>query len=232
MLLGVCVCRAEFNGDAMAAKMKKTIASSRFNSEDLGIYVADGGGGQKVFGLNETKMMLPASLSKIVTAGAALKYFSQGHKFETTLCIAKDAKIDRKNGVLKGSLYLHGGGDPSFVSEKMWFLVNEFIRQDIVEIQGDIVVDDSLFDKERFSEERQSKRVDRAYDAPVGAMSFNWNSVNVYVQPGLSTGAPAIVKIDPSTLMSSLATMQKLVRALVQRALPFLEYPLKRESAS
>jgi D-alanyl-D-alanine carboxypeptidase/D-alanyl-D-alanine-endopeptidase (penicillin-binding protein 4) len=39
-------------------------------------------------------------------------------------------------------------------------------------------------------------RVDRAYDAPISAMSFNWNSVNIYVRPG-KPGAPCIVTADP-----------------------------------
>ena len=49
---------------------------------------------------------------------------------------------------------------------------------------GDIVVDDRLFDLLRYDPSRNPERVPRAYDAPVGAMSFNWNSINVYVRPG------------------------------------------------
>lgn len=44
---------------------------------------------------------------------------------------------------------------------------------------------------------RPDINVDRAYDAPVGAMSFNWNSVNVFVRPGNKVGEPAKVFIDP-----------------------------------
>jgi D-alanyl-D-alanine carboxypeptidase/D-alanyl-D-alanine-endopeptidase (penicillin-binding protein 4) len=78
----------------------------------------------------------------------------------------------------------------------MWFLVNAFLRNKITKIDGDIVVDDSLFDNVRYDLSRQKERVDRAYDAPVGAMSFNWNSVNVFVRP-TSKGENAQVFVDP-----------------------------------
>ncbi len=59
------------------------------------------------------------------------------------------------------------------------------------------IVDDTLFDDKRFDDSRENHRVDRAYDAPVGAMSFNWNSVNIFVRPGPAAGDPAQVFIDP-----------------------------------
>ncbi len=136
--------------------------------------------------------MIPASITKVATASAVLANFQPGSKFVTRLLA--DAKA--KDGVLQGDLYLKGAGDPSFVSENMWFLVNAFLRNQIRKIEGDIIVDDSLFDKVRYDSSRQDKRVDRAYDAPVGAMSFNWNSVNVFVRPAES-GESAKVFVDP-----------------------------------
>jgi D-alanyl-D-alanine carboxypeptidase/D-alanyl-D-alanine-endopeptidase (penicillin-binding protein 4) len=176
-------------------ELLKEIERSHLKQSDLGVLIVDEEGEHErtVLDLNSTKKMTPASLTKIMTAGAVLHTFTPNAQFKTQLL--SDAKV--ANGSLQGSLYLKGGGDPSFVSETMWVLVNEFARNDIHTIEGDIVVDDSRFDDERFDESREDKRVDRAYDAPLGAMSFNWNSVNVYVRPGGKPEAPAIVKIDP-----------------------------------
>ena len=69
----------------------------------------------------------------------------------------------------------------------MWFLVNDFYRQNLKAIEGDIIVDDLLFDDIRFDKSRESARVDRAFDSPVGAMSFNWNSVNIFIKPAALT---------------------------------------------
>ncbi|WP_374027558.1 D-alanyl-D-alanine carboxypeptidase/D-alanyl-D-alanine-endopeptidase [Bdellovibrio bacteriovorus] len=164
------------------------------NTKDLGIYATIGEGEElkTLLDVNGNKMMVPASISKIATASAVLASFPPGTKFKTQLLTSGDLK----GGTLKGTLYLKGGGDPSFVSENMWYLVNAFTRTKIKKIEGDIVVDDSLFDRVRYDLSRQKERVDRAYDAPVGAMSFNWNSVNIFVRAN-GAGNGAEVTIDP-----------------------------------
>ncbi|MBC7421685.1 MAG: D-alanyl-D-alanine carboxypeptidase/D-alanyl-D-alanine-endopeptidase [Bdellovibrio sp.] len=140
----------------------------------------------EVLNVNAKEKKIPASVSKILTSYAVLKRFPLGSKFYTRVY------FDKKN------LYLKGGGDPSFVSENMWFLANELTRSGIKNIPGDLVIDDTLFDKVRFDESREDKRVDRAYDSPVGAMSFNWNAVNIFTRPG-EVGQKARVFIDPDT---------------------------------
>ncbi|MEQ1721666.1 MAG: D-alanyl-D-alanine carboxypeptidase/D-alanyl-D-alanine-endopeptidase [Pseudobdellovibrio sp.] len=166
----------------VAASYASILNKYKINSDDLSLQILDGE--ETVFGLNENSKKIPASISKILTSFAVLKKFPVGQRFYTKLF------YDGKN------LYLQGGGDPAFVSENLWYLVNEFTRSDIKEIKGNIIVDDSLFDKVRFDESRESKRVDRAYDSPVGAMSFNWNAVNIFVKPA-KVGQKAQVKIDP-----------------------------------
>jgi D-alanyl-D-alanine carboxypeptidase/D-alanyl-D-alanine-endopeptidase (penicillin-binding protein 4) len=175
-------------------RMDKIIQKSGISPEQLSIYVAGGEGEPTlVTSIQGEKKMIPASITKIVTAATALKTFPPGTKFKTSLLSSGGIH----DGVLKGDLYLRGGGDPSFVSENMWYLVNAFNRNEINKIEGNIVVDDSLFDNVRIDSTRQKERVDRAYDAPTGAMSFNWNSVNVFVRPGKAVGSPAQVFIDP-----------------------------------
>jgi serine-type D-Ala-D-Ala carboxypeptidase/endopeptidase (penicillin-binding protein 4) len=59
-----------------------------------------------------------------------------------------------------------------------------------------VIVDDSDFDSIRADPSRDPERVDRAYDAPVGAMSFNWNSISIFVRPS-SVGQAPDVHLDP-----------------------------------
>ncbi|AHI06873.1 D-alanyl-D-alanine carboxypeptidase [Bdellovibrio bacteriovorus W] len=161
--------------------------------KDIGIYASVGEGAdmKTLLDLNGRQLMIPASITKVVTASAVLEHFPPGYKFKTQILM--DGTVNK--GTLKGNLYLRGGGDPSFVSENMWFLVNAFLRSGISRVEGDLLVDDSLFDSVRYDSSRQKARVDRAYDAPVGAMSFNWNSVNIFVRP-MENGS-AQVFIDP-----------------------------------
>ena len=152
---------------------------------------------QKIFSLNGEEKFMPASVSKLLPAAAALDWFSSSHQFETN--IAVQGQIE--NGALRGDLYLVGGGDPSFTSENLWILVNDFVREGVKKIEGDIVVDDRRFDSVRFDPGRDENGDDRdkAYTAPVGAMSFNWNSVNVVIRPGDQIGEAVKVFANPST---------------------------------
>lgn len=147
-----------------------------------------------------TLSRIPASVTKLATAAAFLHHYHPGTKFKTQLW--GPAPTD---GKLKGDLILKGGGDPSFVSETLWVLVNNFLRTGVKEIEGNIIVDDSLFDQQRFDPSRQKERVDRAYDAPTGAMSFNWNSVNIVYRPGAQVGEPGKVYLDPENNYLKLA---------------------------
>ncbi|MGE5085911.1 MAG: D-alanyl-D-alanine carboxypeptidase/D-alanyl-D-alanine-endopeptidase [Bacillota bacterium] len=186
--------QANFDAKNIEADLNTLAKKHGVQLKDLGMYasVGEGDGRKVVIDINGQRTLIPASITKIATASAVLANFPPGYKFKTQLWTTGDVKA----GVLKGNVYLKGGGDPSFVSENMWFLVNAFLRTGIKRIEGDIIVDDSLFDKMRYDISRQKERVDRAYDAPVGAMSFNWNSVNIFVRPGKS-GEEAKVMIDP-----------------------------------
>lgn len=146
-----------------------------------------------LYGHNEEREMTPASITKITTAAAVLQRLGASAKLQTTLWSEATPTAD---GTLKGDLVLKGGGDSGFVSETMWFLVNELMRANVKKIEGNIVVDDGDFDAVRADESRDPERVDRAYDAPVGAMSFNWNSISIFIRPTEAGKAPQVY-LDP-----------------------------------
>jgi len=176
----------------LESDFKKLIKKHHFSESSLGLLVEDQG--KQLVTINADKLMVPASLTKIVTAAGILSQYPMNKKFVTELW----AKGNIEGQNLKGSLCLKGGGDPSFVSEKMWYLVNEFQRSGVKVIEGDLIVDAGRFDSESFDVGRDSVRVDRAFDAPISAASFNWNSVNVYIRPNTETDKPVIVILDPT----------------------------------
>ena len=178
-------------------KLKQIISSAKIDSSGLGVWVGRSAdqGIETYFEHNANQTFIPASLSKLPTLATVLHELRPGFKFKTLLLA--DAEISDRR--LLGPIYLRGGGDPSFVSEDMWLLVNDLSHTGINEIEGDIIVDDSRFDRVRFGPDRQKERVDRAFDAPIGAMSMNWNSVNVYVRPGQKVGDKLKVSVDISS---------------------------------
>ncbi len=187
-----------------AASISEILKKYKIESSNVSIQILDDE--EVVESTNAGAKKIPASITKILTSFAILKKFPPGHRFYTRLL------TDGKN------LYLKGGGDPSFVSENMWFLVNELSRTGIKNFKGDIVVDESLFDNVRFDESRESTRVDRAYDSPVGAMSFNWNAVNVFVKPA-EVNEKARVVVDPESGYFDLVNNTKTVIGTPKREL-------------
>lgn len=180
----------------LGGKLKRIIDGAKFPKGSLGLWVGlatdASADAPAVFELASDQKMIPASVTKIATAAAALELLPPGYKIPTRLMSSAAIEGDR----LRGDLYLVGGGDPTFVSENLWFLVNEFLRTGVRHIEGSLIVDDTLFDQERYAEDRPGVRVDRAYDAPMGAMSFNWNSVTVWVRPADQAGQAARVHMD------------------------------------
>lgn len=195
----------------------KILKKNKVNEEHLSVIITREEKGKQdiVLSVGAQKVLIPASVTKLITAAAVLDQLPQDIKFKTQL-LADKSNI--KDSVLKGPLYFKGGGDPSFVSENLWYLVNIFIRSGVKKIEGDLIVDDTLFDSVRYDLSREASRVDRAYDAPVGALSFNWNSVNVFVRPSSET-KPQIF-LDPQndfTTLTNKANMSSKTALMVDR---------------
>lgn len=188
-------------------KFKKILKKHHFSESSLGLLVEDSG--KNIVSINADKLMVPASLTKIVTGAGILSRYQLNKKFATELW----SKGTIKGKTLEGALCFKGGGDPSFVSEKMWYLVNEFHRTGIKQIEGDLIIDSGRFDQEAFDSGRDATRVDRAFDAPISSASFNWNSVNVFIKPNPEANKPVIVTLDPVSDYFELENNSKTVSA-------------------
>ena len=159
----------------------------------MGMIVGSVSTGEILFEKNADTLVIPASVSKIFTSYAALKKLKPSFTFKTGMY--RTGIINE--GRLSGDIYVKGGGDPSLVSERMWMLVNEFIRSGIKHVMGKIVIDSSYFDEEKNPESRPKYLKDQAYNAPVGAFSFNFNTTTIFVSPGDVPGRPPKVYTDP-----------------------------------
>ena len=148
---------------------------------------------QVIYARNSDSLFTPASNMKMFTSAMALKKVGPDYRFHTRLYTI--GKI--KGTVLTGDLYIKGFGDPSLVTEQMWILVNELKNLPITKIEGNIIADNSYFDGQGMLKTWTSYKGPEAYLAPMGALSFNFNTVTVYVEPGKSPGERPRVVVDP-----------------------------------
>jgi D-alanyl-D-alanine carboxypeptidase/D-alanyl-D-alanine-endopeptidase (penicillin-binding protein 4) len=139
---------------------------------------------------NPDELLNPASNVKLFTAAAALARMGPEYRFETEFHL--DGSGPRT------SLHVKGKGDPSIVSERLWAIAGDLRLQGIRALK-DIVVDESYFDAEREGPGYDQERGDRAYLAPTGAVSFNYNSAAIHIAPGNRVGEKGQVQIEPAS---------------------------------
>lgn len=118
------------------SKVMDFLIENGLDADQVGMILQDENG--KILALNETKHLKPASLMKILTAGATLEVLGTESEFKTELLTNGVVK----NHVLKGSVYLKGGADPTFDSRSLSRFLYALKDSGVQKIQGNIVIDD------------------------------------------------------------------------------------------
>lgn len=148
-----------------------------------------------LYDLRGGEIFIPASNVKVLATAAAFYFLKSNFKFKTDVYYTGPLAAGR----LSGDLYLKGFGDPSLVSEELWTLVRALKRQGLREVGGDLVVDDTYFDSERFVPGTNGGHGLRPYQAPHGAASLNFNTLGLYVEPSPVVGKPPRAVADPDS---------------------------------
>jgi D-alanyl-D-alanine carboxypeptidase/D-alanyl-D-alanine-endopeptidase (penicillin-binding protein 4) len=177
--------------DDLAARLAAALEHPGLRAASVGALVVRADDGRVLFERNADKPLVPASNLKILTALAALASFGPAHRFTTR--IYADALPDADGAV--GSLAVRGGGDPALTSEEWWRLAADLRRQGLRRVRGALILDDTLFEQQRWNPAWDAVSA-RAFHAPVGALTANYGSFAVEVQP-TRAGAPARIALDP-----------------------------------
>ncbi len=175
-----------------AKTVEALLVNSCLRKQNFGVKIHSLERDETLYSVRSSRPFAPASNVKLLTTAVALKRLGSDYRFKTRLYA--DKQIDK--GVLKGDIYIKGFGDPNLVTEQMWLLVNELKNLPLREIRGDIIADDSFFDDNLRIKTWKRGGVE-AYNAPLGALSFNFNTVTVHVTPGKTPGDRPIVVVDP-----------------------------------
>jgi serine-type D-Ala-D-Ala carboxypeptidase/endopeptidase (penicillin-binding protein 4) len=107
----------------------------------LTVVVRDVASGESLIELNPDVPRNPASVMKLLPTFAALDVLGPAYSWKTR-AFADGPVV---GGVLKGNLYLKGGGDPLLTLERWWRFVADLRQTGLRVIEGDIVIDDELF---------------------------------------------------------------------------------------
>lgn|GEM_PF-949574 len=183
------------NDEELSSKLALALARDEMEGIVLGLHVVDAITGEEYIGINSMKPLVPASNVKILSTAAALKHLGSDYKFETGFFSLTE--ID-KNGLLDGDLIVVGGGNPMLPQSEMSKMVLGLYALGLRKINGNIIIDDTFFDDQRPGPGWEEDDTDNSYQAPMGAFSFNYNSLTIFVQPGASN-KPPLVSILPKS---------------------------------
>ncbi len=197
VLLGWWVVPAVADGTDLARQLDKLVAGIKPGTMKAGVYVAELVSGNEVFKHNADEPLKPASNMKILTVVTALDRLPPGFKYRTTLATRGD------------DLVVLGLGDPSVGDPRLARDRKEPITavfhdwaaklkaKGITEVKGNLVIDDSAFEAEFYNRNWPADQRQQWYSAPVGALNFNNNCIDVTVKPGPQAGEPAVVEVSP-----------------------------------
>ncbi len=170
-----------------------------------GFYVVDITANQTILAHNIHQLLVPASTQKIITTATALMMLGPGYRYETYL--EHDGVID-EDGVLHGSLYIRGSGDPALGSSRMddtlalgnVFTIWEKALHDtgITKIGGHIIADARIFDHEMVPRHWIWEDIGNYFGAGASGLTVMENEYTVYFDAGDALGKPAtVVATDP-----------------------------------
>lgn len=181
------------------------VAAAKKSAPALGVSIVELDTAQPVYTYNADTQRILASNTKLLTSAAALDRLGPGFQFETDVILRGEIR----DGVLEGDLAVIGGGDPTFSGRdhfgdsygafRPW--AARLREMGIERIRGRLFVVHGLFDDERVHPTWPKDQLDRWYEAPVDALSFNDNCVLVKVKPDGKPGTPAIVELTPPLSM-------------------------------
>ena len=158
--------------------------------------------GSVIYEKNPEQPLMPASNMKLVTTSAALEKLGKDYKYSTRFYLTANPD---GSGVVNGSLVIKGAGDPNISGRgqtSTTVLLENAAQQlkakGVKKITGDIIIDDTIFDREYVHPDWPADQMNRWYQAEVGGLSFNDDCIDFTVSPG-DAGALAKVETAPAT---------------------------------
>ncbi|HEX8515807.1 MAG TPA: D-alanyl-D-alanine carboxypeptidase/D-alanyl-D-alanine-endopeptidase [Bacteroidia bacterium] len=154
---------------------------------------------------NSHVSLVPASTLKIVTTGAALAILGSDFVFQTRL--EHDGIFDTITGVLKGNLYIRGGGDPTLESEyfrdkkdslttlEKWALILK--AKGLKKIEGAVIGDASIFEDNMTPTQWIWADMGNYFGAGASGLSYHDNKYTVFYRSGAAGTKTTVSKLSP-----------------------------------
>ncbi len=168
--------------DDLPPPLVRALAGHDVPATSVSALVAEAGTDRVLLAHRVDEPRAPASTIKLLTTYAALELLGPAYLWKTRVYL--DGTLAQ--GRLRGDLVLQGGGDPFLVTESLWKLLWELRAKGVTHVDGDLVVDDTLFDVAAQESGDFDGRPYRAYNAGPSALLVNFRATRFvfFPEPG------------------------------------------------
>ncbi len=171
---------------------------------DVGISIFSISKDKYLYEYNPDRPLVVASNMKLFTTATALVYLGAGFEYKTEIFYRGDISVD---GKLDGDIIIKGSGDPNIsgrffdgnVTAVPTYWAGKVKEHGIQVINGDIIADDSIFDREFVHSSWPKEQLSKWYCAPVSGLSFNDNCIDIILKPNSKPGGLVSVRTGPET---------------------------------
>jgi len=200
-ILGVLATAAVCVGQARGGhkRVMEVLKRPGYSKARFSVHFCDSVSGKTIFEHNRDNALVPASNMKVITTAAAIAILGSDFVYETTV------------GLLGDDLVVFGSGNPltgdpvtDADDNNGIYGIFERVRSELqkrgkVVIEGNLLIDDTIFDDNRFHTSWPAKDADKWWTAQVSGLNFNNNCLDVTFRPGGAAGAPAKYEVIPDT---------------------------------
>ncbi len=178
--------------------LESIIGNGAMARSSVSMRVIEADTGRVIFDHLSGTPLKPASNMKLMTSAASLAALRPEYVFPTVFSC-----LNRPSGtVIRGDLYIKGYGSPRLVGEQWWLMAREIRARGIRTIEGDLVGDDTYFDDRDRPEGWPPPTEDAFYNAPVSALSADFNAITVVVRPAAPGQAPEVTLVPYSSFFN------------------------------
>lgn len=159
---------------------------------------------RSLYKANSDQPFVVASNMKLFTTAAALAYLGADYKYKTEILYRGTLSSD---GKLNGDIFIKGSGDPNIsgrffdgnVNVVPAYWADAIKKHGIEVVMGDVVADDSIFDREFIHDSWPKDQLSEWYCAPISGLSFNDNCIDIVVEPDDKPDGATSIHIEPET---------------------------------
>ena len=159
--------------------LAQEICTIPINKYNYSIYIQDVDSNYPVASWRTHVIRKPASVIKLLTTYSALLNLGFDYRWETKFYYT--GKI--RNGILRGDFYVKASGDSTLSTKDLYDIVSQVRARGIRKIQGNIVIDRTLFKVSSRNNSGFDKNKYSPYNAMPDAMMFNKRKSTFCITP-------------------------------------------------